>query len=1140
MKKFLTYSVVAATMAWSMGISAVLPAAAATAYVPTDGDIVKVAAANRPGVYYIMGGKKYLFVNRVTYTTWASAIGDTADSFKGLKGITQAEFDALDLGGNITARAGASLIKFDNSDLVYAVAPGAKLCKLADTAAKTALYGAATPILIQSAFETGYTKDASCALTATSKYPDGTLIKSGTAYSYVEGGLLRAVGADAFSANGFKESWAVSVANTSAYTAGSAISGKFVSVISGASTAPIVNTGSVTVSLSSDTPAAGTLVATQASADLAHIVFSGTGTVSGLKLTKIGVSGDDTLSNIYLYDGATRLTDAGTFSSGVVSFSNGSGLFTVSGTKVITVKADVKASTGGLSVGVSVNAAADVTGVTVGGSFPVKGNVMSIASTPSDMVTATIGSATNVGTTVTAGTSNVTLWSNSLTTNQRTTLLKGLTLNQIGSMSADSIANINMFVDGVQVGSGAINTNGILVFDLSASPVSIKNGVHTIDVRGDVVKGSSRTFKFSLRSQADVVVYDSTYGVNLAAAGTFPSEANSGSATTISAGTLSVTTDPSFNTTQIISNATGQTLGKWTMKAYGEDLKVMNLYASTTYTGSLTSGDKISNFAIFVNGVQVGSSQTYTLASSGYAQFGSTNLFTIPAGTTVTVEVRGDLSLSSPATVTGLGSAIKIAANQVQGMTSFATTAVGTDATYASLNTLTVASGALTLAANAALANSTTSPNVVGAKVGSFVITNSNADTVRVTNVKIGLANSTLGYATNTSDLYISETPSNKVSPQSSNNFAVDFSLAPSATKVIDVYMTIGNVTGNDLNKGIITTMDMTARTSAQSDAYASGAKTGQTTIVAVGTLSSVTKTNDSMSSQYVLGGTSNTNLMMLNFKTANSSVIIDELGFQFRGTAVGASSVPVTSVTVNGVTASVSDATATTTLTGLNLTVPAGYAGLDVPVIASYNNVGYGALSSNILVSSSLAYIKYRGGATTYYSYNNAYSVTSSDMLLVATKPTVALVAPTNALAAGTVRIGRITVNADAKGGLKLKTLNLTLATTSAAFDYTADKLVIKTAAGDILTTTNLAVLNGSTTVSFTNGYTVNAGSQAIMDVYVQTASYSGSTSGASKITMGLGTKSLFTWDDVNGNATNITGAYYSNWPIDTVSVQN
>jgi hypothetical protein len=76
--------------------------------------MVIIKTATYPAVYYVSGGKKYLFVNRVTFGTWRA-------DFSGLKVVSQADFDSVNLGGNVTARPGVSLVKFDNSANVYAV-----------------------------------------------------------------------------------------------------------------------------------------------------------------------------------------------------------------------------------------------------------------------------------------------------------------------------------------------------------------------------------------------------------------------------------------------------------------------------------------------------------------------------------------------------------------------------------------------------------------------------------------------------------------------------------------------------------------------------------------------------------------------------------------------------------------------------------------------------------------------------------------------------------------------------------------------------------------------------------------------------------------------------------------------------------
>ena len=96
MRKLLTYSVVVATIVWSLGLAAVVPLATA-AYSPSAGD--KIKTANNPAVYYIDSeGKRHLFSNEVTYWTWYS--GTWAN--QGIKTISQDDFDNLGIGNNVT------------------------------------------------------------------------------------------------------------------------------------------------------------------------------------------------------------------------------------------------------------------------------------------------------------------------------------------------------------------------------------------------------------------------------------------------------------------------------------------------------------------------------------------------------------------------------------------------------------------------------------------------------------------------------------------------------------------------------------------------------------------------------------------------------------------------------------------------------------------------------------------------------------------------------------------------------------------------------------------------------------------------------------------------------------------------------
>ncbi|MDD3940697.1 MAG: peptidoglycan-binding domain-containing protein, partial [Candidatus Pacebacteria bacterium] len=130
--------------------------------------------------------------------------------------------------------------------------------------------------------------------------------------------------------------------------------------------------GSVAVSLAQIQPN-NVLVQNSVNATLVNFVFSGNGTVVSVKLQRTGISNYDTLTNVYLYDANTgaRLTDAASvLTDSTITFTNGTGLFNVAGSRAITVKGDIKDEVSGQSVGVSLigytvagNAAAVVSGL---------------------------------------------------------------------------------------------------------------------------------------------------------------------------------------------------------------------------------------------------------------------------------------------------------------------------------------------------------------------------------------------------------------------------------------------------------------------------------------------------------------------------------------------------------------------------------------------------------------------------------------------------------------------------------------------------------------------------------------------------------------------------------------------------------
>lgn len=192
--------------------------ARAESYTPMAGDLIKTAKSS--AIYIIDDNlKRHLFPNAATFWTWYSG----GWSAQNIKVITQDEFDTFDTGKNVRARAGANLIKFDNSNKTYALTPGGILCET------RALYGAdwaTRVIIIQSSFETDYVKDNSCIITSDGKLPDGSLIQylnSKDVY-LIDGGKKRKVSTAAMTANGFHDAAIIKdVPVAMTYTAGTAI-----------------------------------------------------------------------------------------------------------------------------------------------------------------------------------------------------------------------------------------------------------------------------------------------------------------------------------------------------------------------------------------------------------------------------------------------------------------------------------------------------------------------------------------------------------------------------------------------------------------------------------------------------------------------------------------------------------------------------------------------------------------------------------------------------------------------------------------------------------------------------------------------------------------------------------------------------
>jgi len=1048
----------------------------------TDGDLIKMNGLS--SVYYLKGGKRFVFPNESTYFSWYS-------DFNSVKTIAQSELESYPLGGNVTIRPGTKLVKITTNPTVYAVEPGGTLRAIASEAAAMDLYGAMwNKIIVDVAdsFFVNYTVGTT--LTA-GVFPVGQIVNPAGSMDlfYWDGTNFRKFSNEsAFLANGFDYKFVVTTTKT-VTAGGTAIVGAEAALMN---TAGGVNNGNgtpvggsaLTVALAGNTAASNTVLQNQSIANMATFNFTassdGASIVKTVKIKRTGISSDTALSNVYLYDGSTKLTDAGSISAGYVTFSDNSGLFTVAAgaTKAITVKADIAANTG--NVGVSINAASDIiaNGATISGTFPMTGNLMSMTSV-TDLATAVAGTVASSGN-INAGTMGVTLWSDTFTISQRDVKLTDVNFRQIGSIAKDDIQNMNLYVDGVKVGTAlaSLSDTNRAHFDLSATPATLQTGNRTVELRGDIIKGSNKTFSFSLQTASDISFVDSNYGVNISATG-LPQTTTSA---TINNGSLVITADPTFSTTQVMKNQSNVTFAKYTFKAYGEDMKITTLNADVLLTGATgatttAATDGINNLAIFVDGAQVGSSQNALQTVTGnnfnpVKTYGTTNLFTVKAGATATVEIRGTLVMNSGSTtVTTATSKLVSVSGAFQGLTSYNTSG---GASYATKTLTIVSSGYSSVSLNNAYAtNQTQVNNVLKQKIGSFTISAGTLEGITVTNIAINFPVSasnnsmaTTTFASNVSNMYISEAPNSPVGNPSITtanvtNFPVNFTLAVGQSKVIDVFADIASMTTAET---LTPSMAITARTATTNLVADVTATAGQKITYTSGTLANPTKVANLSINKLVTGGTTD-NVGVFNFVATNGAATIKSLRF-FVDDATS-----ISSITVGGATAPIVN------LGGgqygalfneaLNIVVPVGSTGLNVPVTAAYNAIGTNAGTTRVSPTVSIDGMSYQIGNAAPSTFSSGLAIAGMTNVVVASVPTVTLaaVAGGGVLNASNQEVMRLQVTAPSSGPINLKQF-MVLATITGVTTSTV------TSVYDI-ENPSVNLLTGGTPVSLTNAST-------------------------------------------------------------------
>jgi len=245
----------------------------------------------------------------------------------------------------------------------------------------------------------------------------------------------------------------------------------------GASVCGTVSGGAMTLSLASDTPGAATVPKNAYGTTFMKINISGSGTISQMTITRKGAGSVEDFDDLYIYENNIRLTTGRSISS-ATSKATFIGLG-INAPTTIEIVADLSATAGNQDY-FSIESVSDVTAnATVGGSFPLNGNPLSMSGT--DAGTLTVERSGSTAYNVDIGTQEAEISAFKLTSNTEGAIFKRIQLFNSGDVTNSLITNLKLKDnEGNTVATASkIGDGGYVTFVLS-TPYSLVKGTSRI------------------------------------------------------------------------------------------------------------------------------------------------------------------------------------------------------------------------------------------------------------------------------------------------------------------------------------------------------------------------------------------------------------------------------------------------------------------------------------------------------------------------------------------------------------------------------------------------------------------------------------------------------------------------------------
>ncbi len=925
-KKIFTVGVASTTIFWSLGVAALVPAVA-TAATQVDcatvvaGDFVK---ANGADIWVVNADKtKSYFPHGDTFKSWTA---DSKYTFKWVTGDCLASFPAS---GIVAPRPGAYLLKDSATDKMYVTLADGKLAEISADAAK-GVFGASYAALpakggrtipAASADMVLYTKNFSSTKVTEAVPTEGSLVSNGGKY-YVVGAskALREVSATGLTANKFQTKFAVALASTSGYSM-SAVVDAMDAALSDATfgfkaapgtvvTPPVVAVGgSLMVSLAADTPAAHNIADTTAYNNVLKVNLTADKTtkVTGITLTKTGLLSNSYVTGVSVWDSKGNrhgdvMTSLTSDNKVTVGFGSNPVLVAAGAPETLTVAVNIGSSGSGL-VGFKVAASTDVaTDGTVGGTFPVEGNQLSLISSSGTIGAFTVTSGTVSGITdgsqTTASNANVQVGdkqkeiAKTIFTENSSGAVEDISVQTVtyyfeGSLKDKDLNNLKVYApDNTVLGSAdAIVDRYVTVkFD---KPYTIGKGTNkTLTLKADIVDGSGDYFRVHVQNSYDVMVKGVSTGYYLNPTSFIDTKETNGWFR-MKAGNLTINKNPSSPAGNVTVGSQNVVLGSFDVQAVGENMELRKVGLTVTKAGS---GQKNLTGNVAVRDAKTGTVYVTVAATdsnvySGY-QYNLSNYINIKSGETKTLEVVG--SIDSTATSGNIYQA-KIGNFYGKRLSSLdyndnmpSSSNAGTSA-----NQLTSNTTALTCTKDTAMGSVTRSTGATQV-IAQFICTAGTAEDVTLSNVSLtfnyvsGAGNANANYQNLSlwdGSTQLGATINSVAS--SSNSFSFSLPIAKNVTKVIQVKAYVQTAASGVLSTSLAS--DTYTGTSSGNSTTNTDNPTGQSVTVGDGSLT-VAAVSDATTLDKIYGpGATGVQLGKWKFSASNDSLNLNKVTLTAR-----------------------------------------------------------------------------------------------------------------------------------------------------------------------------------------------------------------------------------------------------------------